>query len=235
MEAVYEVVRRESKFALNLMEQAMLRHRLDAVLQRDSNSEGNDGYLVRSLYFDTGAKDDYQDKADGLLLRKKVRLRIYDPKGQEAKLELKQKEGLNQRKRSLRMTKDQAQCLQRGEYGCLAQLSHPFAQYMFGLMTSMNYRPACIVEYDRLAYTATFNNTRVTIDGGLRASYSHFDLFDEALILTPVQSPLQSTLEVKFDNFLPSYVKDLLETHERPHVSLSKYYIARSFLNGGDN
>lgn len=58
----------------------------------DSHSQG-DGYEIRSLYFDSIDDRDYQEKEDGIELRRKIRLRNYGSNSMFAMLEMKQKQG----------------------------------------------------------------------------------------------------------------------------------------------
>ena len=63
---------------------------LEPVMIPDAHN-GSQGYRIRSLYFDTIHEKDYEDKIDGLEIRRKIRLRIYDPAADFAMLEMKQK------------------------------------------------------------------------------------------------------------------------------------------------
>lgn len=45
----------------------------------EDKHNGAGGYRIRSLYFDTLDDNDYRDKLDGMELRRKIRLRNYDP------------------------------------------------------------------------------------------------------------------------------------------------------------
>ena len=63
------------------------------------------------MYFDTIDDDDFFEKQNGLEVRRKIRLRCYDPDSTYAVLEMKQKQGVSQRKRSLRMSRDDARRL----------------------------------------------------------------------------------------------------------------------------
>ena len=83
--------------------------------------------MSRSLYFDTLDDQDFADKVDGLELRRKIRLRIYSPSASFAMLEMKQKEGAYQRKRSLRLNREDAERLCRGDYRPLQAYDDPFA------------------------------------------------------------------------------------------------------------
>ena len=107
------VTREEKKFLISLEEFRNKSHYLDSLMIQDEHN-GTDGYIIRSLYFDTIYDDDFFEKLEGVETRRKIRLRIYDPKHDFAMLEMKQKEGANQKKRSLRMTKADALDLIRG-------------------------------------------------------------------------------------------------------------------------
>ena len=112
------VTREEKKFLINIDEFRSKSHYLDMLMIQDEHN-GTDGYIIRSLYFDTIYDDDFFEKLEGVETRRKIRLRIYDPKHDFAMLEMKQKQGANQKKRSLRMTKADAEALIAGKYEVL--------------------------------------------------------------------------------------------------------------------
>ena len=87
-----EVNRRELKYLISPTEVMYLKQKLAAVLSEDLHNSGN-GYMVRSLYFDSLSDRDFEDKVDGYDKRQKIRLRIYDIHSGQAKLELKEKVG----------------------------------------------------------------------------------------------------------------------------------------------
>ena len=130
-----EVLRQEKKYAVNIADGAVLRRHLEPVMHADAHN-GPQGYGIRSLYFDTPDDQDFQDKIDGLELRRKIRLRTYSPRSDFAMLEMKQKEGPYQRKRSLRLSREDAQRLCRGDYRPLQAYEDPFAAECYGLMHS---------------------------------------------------------------------------------------------------
>ncbi len=229
MAEILDVLRTEQKYNLSLAEMYGIIGRLTGLLTGDSHNYGG-GYMVRSLYFDTVNDDDFYDKLDGLEIRRKIRLRIYDPKGNTAKLELKEKTGNNQRKRSLTLTKDEAERLIRGDYDVLSEKADEFADELYCRMRQYCYIPKCIVQYYRTAFAEQVNDTRVTFDRDLRATEASFDLFNPDLMLCPVGLILGCTMEVKFNNFLLSYVKDAVSAADRTQLSASKYGMARNYL-----
>lgn len=229
MSEILDVLRIEQKYDLNLTEMYSVMANVNQILTGDSHNFGG-GYMVRSLYFDTVNDDDFYDKLDGLEIRRKIRLRIYDPQSESAKLELKEKTGQNQRKRSLTVTKEEAKRLIRGDYDVLLDRADEFADELYCRMKQYCYIPKCIVQYYRTAYAESVNDTRVTFDRDLRATVADFDIFDPELKLYPVGLMLGCTMEVKFNNFLLSYVKDAVSAADRTPLSASKYGMARNFL-----
>ena len=222
-----EVLRQEKKYLMNLIEARRLRALLEQVMIADPHN-GTNGYMIRSLYFDTLNDRDYFEKIEGVELRRKIRLRIYNPKADFAMLEMKQKQGAYQKKRSLRISREDAQELIRCRYSVLLGYRSDFAAECFGVMSEQCYRPRTIVQYNRTAFIANENKIRVTIDSQLRATESSEKLFSPALNLYPVLDPYNGALEVKFNGFLLSYIKDLLERADRSELSISKYCLARS-------
>lgn len=225
------VVRTERKFLLDLASASAVQHRVRAVLAPDSHN-GLQGYPVRSLYFDTVHDRDYAEKLFGLDPRRKVRLRSYGPESDFALLELKQKQGASQRKRSLKLDRNEAKRLVRGDYGILLENDDPFAAEMFTIMATNGYAPKCIVEYDRCAFVTQENNTRVTFDRNVRATEANVDLFAKDLCLYPVLDPFNVIMEVKFNGFLLSYVKSALSVADKSELSVSKYCLARMVRMG---
>lgn len=221
------VLRQEEKYPLNLQEAIQYAHFFSQVLMADSHSvQGS--YLVRSLYFDTMDDRDFFDKLTEQNLRRKIRLRVYSPEDQTAKLEMKQKSGVYQRKRSLSVSREDALALIDGQYSVLLKYPEPFAAELFCRMTEECYRPKSIVEYQRRAFLARENNIRLTFDSGIRATESSFDLFGANLPLYPVYDPDKLIFEVKYDGFMLSYIKDAISAVDRRSITSSKYCLSRS-------
>lgn len=222
-----DVSRKEKKYLISLQQYKQLSHYIGHLIDQDAHN-GNDGYKVRSLYFDSLDDRDYQEKLAGIELRRKIRLRIYNPTDKTASLEIKQKQGENQRKRSLKISREDAECLCSGNYSVLMKYKEPFASECYGLMNMYCYRPKTIVEYKRKAYMAKENRIRITFDQEIRATESSFDLFSDTLPMNPVIDPYNVVLEVKYNGFLLSYIKDALELNTRSEMAVSKYVLARS-------
>lgn len=222
-----EVYRQEKKYFMNLVEMQRLMGLLDQVMIQDPHN-GARGYSIRSLYFDSLDERDYQEKVDGVELRRKIRLRIYDPSADFAMLEMKQKQGAYQKKRSLRIARSHAMEMAAGRYDSLLTYRDPFAAECYGMMHLWCYRPKTVVEYLRKAYIAKENKIRITFDHQVRASEACLELFSPRLNLYPVLDSFNGILEVKYNGFLLSYIKSLVNAANRSELSVSKYCLARS-------
>ena len=233
MAEILDVLRKEKKFVLSDVIATNLGNFCCKVLHEDVNN-GDKGYIVRSLYFDTIYNQDYEQKMAGEEIRKKIRLRIYNPKDEFAKLEMKQKQTDNQRKRSLKITREHAKRLIDGDYSCLLEYDQKFAMELYTTMTMQMYVPKCIIEYNRKAFILEENNTRLTFDSNIRATEANVNIFDENLCLYPIYPMEKTVLEVKYINFLLSYIKDIINPVDKIETSVSKYCIARTLTLGGE-
>lgn len=222
-----EVLRQEKKYLITLPDMYQLAATLEKVMQQDEHN-GALGYNIRSLYFDTPYEEDYEEKLDGIELRRKIRLRGYDPDNDFAMLEMKQKQGNDQKKRSLRLSREDAKRLIACDYSVLLKYPEPFAAECYGLMQMKCYRPKTVVEYRRKAFIAKENKIRVTFDNNIVATETCFDIFSNNLAMYSVFDPFNVVLEVKYNGFLLDYIKNLVSQVNRSQLSVSKYCLARS-------
>lgn len=227
-----DVKRCELKYRTDAIRAADMQRRLRCVMREDAHN-GPDGYLVRSLYFDTLSDVDFEEKVEGEDPRKKIRLRVYSPSDQTAKLEMKEKFGTNQRKRSLIVSRPEVERMLRGDYGFLYRREEEFAREIYLLMATRAYYPRCIVQYNRRAFMLEENDTRVTFDSRLCATEGVLNLFGDPLPLYPVCGLSEITLEVKYNGFLMTPVKNALGQNNGMQLSSSKYCRARMVSKHG--
>lgn len=222
-----EVLRKEKKFIITLDEYYRIKNKLEKVIKLDSNSNG-EGYIVRSLYFDTIDDTDFQSKEDGLEIRRKIRLRNYGANSNFAVLEIKQKQGEFQKKRSLRLKKEDAIELIKCNYSVLLKYSESFAYECYCLMNMYCYKPKAVIEYKRKAFVVKENKIRITFDHDIVATESNFNIFDPNLNQNFMMNTFFVILEVKYNGFLLSYIKDLLNDCNKSELSVSKYCLGRT-------
>lgn len=221
------VVRTEKKYSISPCQRSTLLYRLEPIMQLDQHS-GLDGYMVRSLYFDSIYDNDYFDKVSGLEMRKKVRLRIYAPEQQTVKLELKQKQGSAQKKISLSISRDLAEEMIRGQYSGLLELGSDTAMTFYQILETGLYRPKCIIEYNRIAFAEESNDIRITVDSNIGMSPFCERFFDTEVSYIPVRK--EPVLEVKYNRFLLSNIKQVLDFADSTELAISKYAMSRQVL-----
>ena len=222
-----KVLRHEKKFLLNSLETSNLSNKIAKVLMPDPHN-GYHGYIVRSLYFDTVYNRDFHQKDMGVEIRRKIRLRVYDPNDNFALLEMKQKEGNLQLKRSLKITREDAIKIINKDYSVLLKYPEDFATEIYAVMNIEQYMPVAVVQYNRKAYIAKENKIRITFDSNIIATESNFNIFDENLLMYPVFDKFNTVLEVKYNGFLLTYIKDLFNDINKSETSVSKYCLSRS-------
>ena len=224
-----EVNRVEKKYLIDRFLMKDIVGRLEKSLMTDEHN-GIDGYMVRTLYFDSIANYDYNAKLSGLDDRKKIRLRIYSHQDKTVKLELKEKHNGLQRKRSIILSREEACELIKGDFSCLLYKEDKLSQTLYAYMSKELYRPVCIIEYDRYAMIEDINSIRVTFDQKLRASRDVNNFFNETINYQPLDLTERITMEVKYDGFLLSDVKRAISLKVATERSIRKYERARNLL-----
>ena len=222
-----EVLRQEKKYLIDIKQYYHLSRRFSNLLMEDRHSSG-DGYVIRSLYFDQLDDNDFEEKIEGLEVRKKIRLRTYGENPQSAKLEMKQKQGMMQKKRSLTLDKEQSRRLISGDYSVLLESNSSFAGECFGLMHMQCYRPKAAVTYTRKVFVAKENEIRITFDHDIKGSESNFDIFSNDFVGNMIFDPFLVVMEVKFNGFLLSYIKDIINEVNASELAVSKYCLGRA-------
>lgn len=219
------VLRREFKFLMSHDNAIALQNELDMLLGTDKYSQKG-YYYVRSLYYDSWNNKDYIQKFDGLENRRKIRIRIYSSKQENAKFEIKEKQGAYQKKDSLIVDRQHAEAFIKGEYAGLLDYEEPVAHRLFTLMTLGAYRPVSIIEYERRAYMYDQFSTRITFDKNVRSCENFYDIFRDDIPFVPVFMD-QVILEVKFNGTLLESVKSVLGKYNLTNISMSKYGMGR--------
>lgn len=226
---VLAVSRKEVKYMLSLPDRLFLLGALDQMLIPDAYGDYN-GYTVRSVYYDSITNEDYWDKQEGKDEKKRVRLRVYHPEDEFAKLELKRKSFGRELKESVIVTRQDAQSLLKQDYSVLTHYDNPTARYLHDLMRTRLYRPVSLVEYDRRAYTHPNFNTRITLDNNLRYCPFCHDLFRKNLNFQEALPKDKTILEIKYDRFLFRQIQNVLRQCDLTQSPPSKFGSSRKIL-----
>lgn len=229
-----EIYRNEWKYLISWGEKELITSRIAPLLRPDPNAV-NGGYLIRSLYFDDYWNTAYEQKESGVLERKKYRIRIYNYSDRSIKLERKKKYGAYIYKQSAKITRSEFEAILAGDYNFLLKSSQPLLQEFYVECRCHNLRPRTIVDYEREPWILDAGTVRITFDQNVRAAVGSFDIFDPSLPCLSVIDPGRLVMEVKFTEFLPKFVQDILPPQRAEMTAVSKYvlcYEKTQYLNG---
>jgi len=223
------VSRQELKFLIHHFDYIELKSKLKHILSADTHSEAHD-YHIKSLYFDDIFNSAYYDKIDGVGDRVKYRIRQYNHSLEHIKLEKKIKKNDRVKKIATPLTHPESMQLIQKEYeispddaGLLQEFKAAAKMKSFG--------PKVIVSYDREAYTFPINKVRITFDKHLR-THLHSTSFFDSIAGHHVLPPNTLILEVKYDQFLPGFIRQQFNLDSRPQLALSKYVMCRDGVLG---
>lgn len=215
--------RNELKYLIHQSEYRQLQAVLHPLLGHDAHAGPDGGYAIRSLYFDDLYHTAYRQKMEGVEVRKKYRVRIYNCAAGHIALECKYKNGAYIHKESVPLTPGEYADLCRGDCGFLLDKPQPLARQFFVEARANLIRPCVIVAYDREAFVNDVGTVRITFDKTLTAIDPRQDLFDPAAPGYHVLPPGQMILEVKFTGILPEYIQNIFRAYSFVRTSASKF------------
>ncbi|MCI8360657.1 MAG: polyphosphate polymerase domain-containing protein [Clostridiales bacterium] len=220
--------RHELKHAISPADAAAIRRRMGTVAHADPHAGPDGSYRVRSLYFDNLDNKALLEKRNGLDNREKFRIRLYNGDPSFISLEKKSKRQGVCFKQSARLTEVQCRALLQGDTSWMT--GHPLLVELRLKMRTQQLRPRTLVDYRREAFVYPAGNVRITLDSDLRTGLASTELFRSSLPLPAEPGSLPILLEVKYDAFLPTLIRDLAQVPNRQAAAFSKYDICRSFL-----
>lgn len=223
-----EVRRHELKFYISYNEYLYARSLLKHLMERDEyQGDQEEGYFIRSLYFDDPANTSVEEKLAGVEKRDKYRLRIYDFDQDWAKLERKRKENDFVNKTTVVLTKKETESLMEGDVEVLFDPKQKDRLSIYFDLKGRYLKPVVIVDYIRDVYKLDYNEIRITFDKQLRTNTTDFDLFSLNIPTQPIQPDEVVIMEVKFNNFLPPWFSDLFQFEDLVRSAISKYTLSR--------
>lgn len=221
--------RHEYKYICDEMQMAIIQARIQGLLNLDMHAAAQGFYQIRSLYFDDPYNSCYFENENGTDPREKFRIRIYNADSSGISLELKRKEKGKTLKTSCQITTEQCRVLMRGEL-LPEDPSYPSVlQKLLLLMKTRHYQPKVIVEYIRVPYVYPAGNVRITLDRDISSSLCVSSFLDRDISKRPIMPIGKHVLEVKYDELLPDYLYNLLQTSKLQHTAFSKYDLCRKY------
>lgn len=216
--------RHEYKYLIDTAQKELISRRLQHFMKLDPNADKGT-YIIRSLYFEDYYNSAYEDKVSGVLNRKKYRIRIYNYKDDNIKLERKRKYDSYIYKESVKLTKDEFYKILNGDYTFLLKSDKQLLREFYIECISNVMRPRTIVDYEREPWILDEGTVRITFDMDVRSAVGSYDIFDSTLPAFNVLEPGKCIMEVKYTEMLPQFVKDILPDRASEFAAVSKYVL----------
>ena len=219
--------RHEWKHEISYADLLCIRQRLRAVAESDPHAR-NGKYFIRSIYFDNGADKALREKIDGVNLREKFRIRFYNMDPSVIHLEKKSKRNGLGSKYSAPLSAAEAQAIVDGDLDWMLDSGRPLVQELYCKMRYQGLKPRTIVDYTREPFIYRPGNVRVTFDYDIRTGMDCTDFLNPDCVTVPAgDAPI--LLEVKWDEYLPSIIRDAVQTPGRRAEAFSKYAQCRIY------
>lgn len=222
--------RHELKYMINRHQYHVIRQQLKHLVARDPYAGSSGEYHIRSLYFDDISNKALFEKLAGVRDRVKYRIRIYNVRDNVIHFEKKIKFGDYIAKRKEPLTREMFDRLLGGDIEVLNLPDKPLLLEIYQEMKCRQLRPKVIVDYVREAYVCPSGNVRVTFDKELRTGLHAVDIFNRDLNAVRAIDDNFIILEIKYDEYIPDYIRTVLQLQGLNQQSASKYVICRKYL-----
>lgn len=221
-------LRHEYKYYINESTYRILSNRFRHILSADENMENEEGYLISSLYFDDIYNSALEDKINGTRFRKKYRIRVYNRNDSLIKLECKAKYENYIGKESAILSREEYNSILNDDYDFLSKRKEQVCKELYCLHHIKLLKPITVVEYLREAYVLDPGNVRITFDKNISASIYSLDIFDDEYVTSEVLGQGLVVLEVKYDDFIPRYIWQIIQSEGTLKSAISKFVICRN-------
>lgn len=223
---IIKTQRYELKYYINYTDYKVLYEILNNHLVRDEKGIKSKGY-TRSLYFDTLYDKAYYEKQAGILNRKKYRLRIYDLDTKEIKFEIKSKLDHQIFKETAFINRKDAIEVQKGNFDVLLKYKNIILNKIYCDFKKEPHFPKAIIDYTREAFIFPFNDVRITFDKDIMVDSNNLDIFKKDILMKPLLRKGNLVIEIKYNHFLPLWIKKLIQIPRFERSAIGKYYLGR--------
>ncbi len=206
-------------------------NRISTIMRRDEHQNGK-FYKIRSVYFDSMAYTCYRENLAGVSPREKYRIRTYDCSDKVIMAEVKIRYADTISKMSTPIDMEHFEALiqpdpikrQRAVICAFKEdRGNRVIEKYLDKIVNESYIPAVVVDYERSAFVYDICNVRITIDRNTFASREFDRMFDETLTGRPAVENGHHILEIKYNEFLPDEIKEVLGGLSLHRTSSSKY------------
>ena len=218
----------EFKYAMPERVAKQVEREIGRHMKPDQHSDKTGEYIVASLYFDSFGLSDYFEKTGGLIKRKKVRLRIYEPylnHSEFASLEIKFKDDMVNKKIRLKLNREEiSEFLAKGVKSLLLRKWRPdelkTKNAMLSHLIRVPLRPAALIAYKRRAFVSGDDNLRITFDHDIKAKEQKDLGLNKFMV--PVNKGIV-IMEIKYEYMLPYWLNGIIMKYNLQRDAFSKY------------
>lgn len=220
----------EKKYLCTEAQLRILEQRLACLMKPDTHQSGG-RYSIRSIYLDTLDDRMYYESEAGLAQRSKYRIRTYNNDPATLHMEIKAKRDGYCRKWQCPLTEEERNGILHGRPPMAGMAKSTVMARVCRLMLTEGLRPAAVISYERTAYVERAGNVRITFDRNITAGRDFGAFYAEHPAARPILPTGQHILEVKYDEFLPAPIAQVLELGNLQQTTFSKYYLGRKALD----
>lgn len=220
----------ELKYVLDAAQVDAIRHALLAYMSADDHGSSGGHYLVTSLYYDSPDRRCYWEKEAGVRVRRKLRIRHYEPAEALTEetpvfVEIKQRvDRVTQKRRTVLPYRDALRLCNDRQIPDHAPEDAAVIEEIYAFLWQYNLRPAVIVRYERQAFMGgRFDpGLRVTLDRMLSFQTRPLRLH-EITSAWPMLPAHQVIMEIKANERIPHWLTELIAAFNLTATRISKY------------
>lgn len=220
----------ELKYILTLRQAEEMKRALRPYLLIDENGNQSGEYLLTSLYYDSPDYRCYHEKVDGVLARRKLRIRYYGElppfaDDEQVMLEIKQRYNrVTQKRRAvfpLRVALNL--CDERRMPECSTE-DGPFIEEVVSFLWQYNLQPTSVVRYLRQALIGSEYDIglRVTFDTQLECQVQNLSMPMRGVTIPLFPADLV-IMEIKVNERVPYWLTELVADKNLQLARVSKY------------
>ncbi len=220
----------ELKYLISLKQAEALKRTLRDYMLPDTFSNASGRYTVTSLYYDSPKYRCYWEKENGVMFRRKLRIRHYDT-GEVITdetpvfVEIKQRlDRVVQKRRAVLPYIDALYLCNDRQIPACDPYDQALVEEVYAFLWQYNLIPKSIVRYERQAFIGTIYDAglRITFDTDLSFQAHPLHLHELRSSL-PMIAPSRVVMEVKVNERMPYWLTEFIAAHNLQMVRISKY------------
>lgn len=212
-------MRKEVKYVIDYSEYKQIQQVLEICMKKDINANKKGTYNIKTIYFDNYFQEIQKNKKNDINSVDKYRIRMYDNKETSIYLEKKTNENGYIKKIKEQINKNDVINILDGRYNEILEENPSLKTEMYLNIILKMLRPALLIEYERMAFADDLSGVRITIDKEIKSTIDCNSFFKTI----EGTSNNKYILEVKYNKYLPDYIKNIVINIKRKRRGKSKF------------